>query len=130
MTIDERVRKLERHNRALRYGLAALIALLVCMAPANPAQDHLLLESPNGQYKILLKATDTCAGIWVSGDPSGSMAVMINQEKNRSVLGVYGPKLDGKGWKMMDAAMTAHKDGGYIMLANPDQTDPKFITGK
>lgn len=106
------------------------MAVLGVGMAANPAQNSFLLQSPNGKYKVLLKATDECAGIWVSGDDTGSMVTLVNDQEKGSIVGVYGPKLDGKTWKSLDVAFSANKDGGYIMLANPDQSKHKFITGK
>jgi hypothetical protein len=131
MNLEERVKALEWQNKLMKILFAVVVLVAAGVAAAPNTQSSLLLESPNKQYKVLIKATDTTAGIWVSGDPSGSMSTLVSDEKSGSVVGVYGPKVDGKDWTSMDAALTANGNhGGYIMLSNPDRSDHKFITGK
>lgn len=131
MDLEKRIAKLERQNKLTKLLLALTVIVGVGAAATQESPSSILLKSPNGQYKVLIKATDTCAGIWASGDPSGSISTLTNDEKSGAVVGVFGPKIDGKDWNSMDAAITSNKnDGGYLMLANPDRSDHKFFTGK
>lgn len=130
MDIDKRIARLERQNMIMKIVLAVAVLVGAGVAAA-PTSSTLLLESPNKKYRVLIKATDTTAGIWVSGDETGSVGALVNDQKTGAVVGVYGPKVDNKDWTSMSAAITANKEsGGYLMLSNPEQSDHKFITGK
>jgi hypothetical protein len=128
MDLEARIKRLERSQNTWRL-LCLLLVLVMVIAAGTPTSSKILLESPNKKFKIQLIATDEYAGIWINGDPSGSMVAITNDGQKGSVVGVFGPKIGGR-WKSMDAAITANQDGGYLMLADPLQKDFKFLTGK
>ena len=76
--------------------------------------EEIILKSPNGNYKITLKADDTIGGIWVEHN---NVAISIYATDKQVAMGIYG-KLDRANAEM-SIALSTDKDGNpHVQLVN------------
>ena len=62
--------------------------------------ESITLTSPDGLYKVEIRAMNGTAGVWVSGEPKGTISTMYSDRREGSVAGVFG-----EGRKSIDGAI-------------------------
>lgn len=119
MTLEARLRRLERLNRLLIGGLAmagAAIAVFSCASSRGAAESirarRLDIVNANGMRQATLMSDDK--GAWlVLEDAGGTTRVAIGAAKERSGIELYGDKAG-----QIKATMTSDPDGAVVGVAD------------